>query len=89
MNLCVTLLLSIIYHIPVYTIEYSIKISSSTYLHISRRLPCENINNTPAEILPDKMLQRYFVRLRIYLWFTLFMIYEIHAPHLASADIAA
>ena len=38
---------SIIYLTLVYTIEYPIKISSSTCLYINRCLPCESINDTP------------------------------------------
>ena len=38
---------SIIYLTLVYTIEYPIKISSSTCLYINRCLPCESINDAP------------------------------------------
>jgi len=56
-------LFSNIYLTLIYAIEYPIKISSSTCLHINSRLPCGNINDTSK--YSKKMLQRYFMHLWI------------------------
>ena len=50
-------------------------------MHLSRRLPCGNINETPGVIL-GKMLQRHSVCLRIYAWFMKYL-----PPPLASAGV--